>query len=295
MLNQSLDSFDRNLASASAGQALDGFSLYYAPVIDSTMNLQAWCQERGIPVEPGLCLVAGRQTHGVGQHGSWVSSSQDVKLSIVLPEVATAAQHAIINCVAAFAVQRTLTELARDFSIEIGSLPKFGVKLVNDVLVPFQGTFHKISGSLGVGKHDPAMRALLQNRDNFVFPDNCIVMGIGINLQTLERPVVDPRFPPVALEQLIGTLIRREVAVGVLLRNFQNLSSLAASRPGMLLHALQSELATSGGEVLVVSKSGAESTGFVSELSPTAVRYKTSGETREIALEDVQRIIPKPA
>lgn len=111
-------------------------------------------------------------------------------------------------------MQRTLTELSRDFTILLSGAPTFQLKLMNDVLTRVGDRYRKISGSLAVGPHDPEIKALLESRDRFVFPERNIVLGIGINLKQLSRPVIDPRFEPVAFEDLTGTLISREVATG---------------------------------------------------------------------------------
>ncbi len=294
MLSPHVASFDQSRYQSSVGPAHEAYSVHFAPEVDSTMNLNRWFATRGVAVEPGLCLIAGRQTHGVGQHGSWVSNDQDVKLSLVLPEVESSRDLALLNCIAALAVQRTLTELADQYAISLDTPPPFQVKLVNDVLVPWQGAFRKISGSLAVSRHDLPMRSLLETRDGFSFPEDLIILGIGINLQTLERPVTDPRFAPVALEDLIGDLVSREIAVGSLLRHFHGLRTVLRGRPEMLLHALSSELATQDGEVLAVSKGGAEVMGYVRELGLDGVRIAAGASTVTIPLEDIQRVIPAP-
>jgi|GEM_PF-5692395 len=274
------------------GQAISNFDVHYAPVIDSTMNLSRWCESQGIELCDRLCVFAGKQTHGVGQHGRWVSGDNDVKLSLLLPEVKTTAEHALINCVAAFAVQRTLTELARDYAHSL-SVPRFEVKLANDVLVSVDGRYRKISGSLAVGQHDSEMRELLKSRDQFIFPDKFIVLGIGINLEKGLREAKDPRFEPIALEDLTGFLIPREIAIGVLLRNLNSFLMLARSQPDIMLNALKDVLAIGkDNSVIVVTKSGEEFTARVKGLRPEGLNIDVSSTEKLIPLENIQRVIP---
>jgi len=273
------------------GEAISNFDVRYAPVIDSTMNLSRWCESQRIELRDRLCVFAGKQTHGVGQHGKWLSGDNDVKLSILLTEVQTASEHALINCVAAFAVQRTLTELARDYA-HSWSVPRFEVKLANDVLVSVDGRYRKISGSLAVGQHDSEMRELLKSRDQFIFPDKFIVLGIGINLEKGLREAKDPRFEPIALEDLIGCLIPREIAIGVLLRNLNSFLMLASSHPDTLLNALKEVLVRRDDCVIVVTKSGEEFAARVKGLRPDGLNIDVSGNEKLIPLENIQRVIP---
>lgn len=80
------------------GTSLSSLDIHFAPRIDSTMNLIPWCADNNISPNPGFCLIAGNQTHGVGQHGKWESTDRDVKLSVVLSEVNSPLEHALVNC-----------------------------------------------------------------------------------------------------------------------------------------------------------------------------------------------------
>lgn len=295
MLNHAKDHFSVAEILRVGGPCTKSFQIHYAPQIDSTMNLLPWCNRKGIEVVDKLCVIAGVQTHGVGQHGSWISSDGDVKLSIVLDDVNSRQAHAMINCAAALSVQRTLTEVCRDHTTSLAGIPAFRVKLANDVLCRTGESFKKISGSLAIGVQDPEIKNLLETRDRFVFPEGKIVLGIGINLSRRDRPVSDPRFEPVGLEDLTGELVSREVVIGVLLRNLSVMISMIKTSPQMLLSALRDELATSSGAVLVVCKSGEECGGIVGGLTPSGLvlldRVNKSPR-RTIPLEDIQRVVP---
>jgi biotin-(acetyl-CoA carboxylase) ligase len=287
--------FDVGVVNAISGQSRHGFHTYFAPTIDSTMNLLSYCENQLIPLRPGLVLVAGYQTHGVGRTGAWESSAQqrDVTMSIVLRDTDSAENHLLLHIATTLAVARALDHAVGLEAPDSERRPNFRIKLPNDVRVDHGSHFGKICGSLGVGILNPDIKAehhLLGWR----YPDDYLIMGVGINLsnEVLEYSA-KLRFPASSLEYVSGRLFPREVIIGLVLGELDRTLTWAEEDRDRLLNEARHALALGhDGSAILDTRNGFSSKVAVIDLNSTGLTFRCGGETQTIPLEMILRLYP---
>lgn len=288
--------FDLDLLRFVAAPTAHHFEPVFAPVIDSTMNLASYCHQAGIPVRPGLVVIAGTQTHGVGRTGSWESSvqSRDITMSVVLNDTLCPKTHLLLHIASTLAVANALDRAAQLEPSSDEEQPRFRIKLPNDVRVDRGNHFGKICGSLGVGALNPDIKAEHAAR-GWRYPDDAMVMGIGINLSNdvLAHPS-RLRFPASTLERVTGRLFPREVIIGMVLHDLDRTLTLLDRDRSALVREAWSKLATGpAGTAILDTRTGFSGRVTVVELSSEGVTYLHRGERRIAPLGDVVRLYPE--
>ncbi len=290
--------FDIDLVRAVMGTTTHQYEPIFAPVIDSTMNLASYCEREGIPVRPGLVVVAGTQTHGVGRTGAWESSaeSKDITMSIVLRDTLCPKTHLLLHIASTLAVANALERAADLEPAPEGQRALFRIKLPNDVRVDCGDHFGKICGSLGVGALTPDIKADHHQR-GWRYPDDAMVMGIGINLSN--DVLANPgrlRFPASSLEQVTGRLFSREVVIGMVLHELDRTMTLLNRDRGALVREASLKLAVGeGGAAILDTRSGFSGPVYVHQLSADGITFFHRGERRMAPLDDVLRLYPEEA
>lgn len=288
--------FDLGLLRAVIGPTTHPYEPVFAPVIDSTMNLVSYCEREGIPVRPGLVVIAGRQTHGVGRTGAWESSAQskDVTMSIVLRDTLCPKTHLLLHIASTLAVANALDRVAYLEPAPEGQQPQFRIKLPNDVRVDRGAHFGKICGSLGVGALNPDIKAEHHER-GWRYPDHAMVMGIGINLS--DDVLANPsrlRFPASSLERVTGRLFSREVIIGMVLHELdRTMTLLERDRSAFVREAWLKLAVGPGSSAILDTRSGFSGPVHVHQLSPDGITFFHRGERRTAPLDDVLRLYPE--
>lgn len=287
--------FDHALLRSVLGHSESRFNVVYTPTIDSTMNLCPFFEARSEPIVPGLVLAAGRQTHGVGRHGTWISSaeSKDLTFSVVLPDTTCPRTHLLTHIAATLAVAWALEDLARLNPREDGRRPVFRVKLPNDVRVDDGAHYGKICGTLGVG----ALNADIKREHaafGWRYPHDTLVMGVGINISNdvLSR-AADLRYPVSSLERVTGRLYPREVVLGAVLRELDRMLDYLTHDQGALCRAANNYLALGEDRSAILdTHSGFSGPVKVREFTPRTLTYLSDDSYGETPLSDVRRLFP---
>lgn len=288
--------FDLDLLRAIMGPTTHRYEPVFAPVIDSTMNLVAFCEHEGIAVRPGLVVIAGTQTHGVGRTGAWESSTQskDVTMSVVLRDTFCPKTHLLLHIASTLAVANALDRAAYLEPAPEGQQPRFRIKLPNDVRVDHGEHFGKICGSLGVGALNPDIKAEHKER-GWRYPDDALVMGIGINLS--DDVLANPgrlRFPASSLERVTGRLFSREVIIGMVLHELDRTMTLLERDRNALVREAWLQLAIGPeGRAILDTRSGFSGPVHLHGLSSDGLTFFHRGERRTAPLDDVLRLYPE--
>jgi biotin-(acetyl-CoA carboxylase) ligase len=215
-------------------------------------------------------------------------------MSVVLPDTSSPKKHLLIHIAATLAVANALDEAVRLETNQGEPHPIFRIKLPNDVRVDVGSHFGKICGSLGVGalnediKREHALRG-------WRYPDDYLVMGIGINLsnEVLSRPE-GLRFPASSLEFVTGRVFRRELILGLVLRNLDEMLRLTEGNPALLLQKAQAKLALgAGGAAILDTRGGFSDSVVVLELGEDGLRFLHRGELKTVPVEDILRLYPE--
>ena len=287
--------FDVAIVNAVAGYTRHGFHPCFVPTIDSTMNLLPYCEKNLIPVRPGLVLIAGRQTHGVGRAGAWESSAQerDVTMSIVLQDPRSPEEHLLLHIATTLAVARALDHVAHLEAPAAGERPTFRIKLPNDVRVDLGKHFGKICGSLGVGSLNRDIKDEHQVL-GWRYPDDCLVMGIGINLSNEVLQYSSKlRFPASSLEYVTARLFPREVIIGFVLSELDRTLTWAAEDRVRLVREAQHVLALGARNTAILdTRDGFSGKVEVLNFDLTGLTFRCLGETHTVPLELILRLYP---
>jgi biotin-(acetyl-CoA carboxylase) ligase len=211
-----------------SARASNRFRVIFQTEVDSTMN----CPEV-LPqyAEPYTVYLAGRQTKGAGQRGSWVTGENDIAMTIVFPQ---GYRRGAVDIAPGLAVVRALKKLAP-------AIPDLALKWPNDVYTREGG--RKLCGILRVLPEDTERIKDLCDRGYRISGKHFLV-GMGINVSSDITRQVGLRGMPTSLENLSGRRFAREEVLAYILNELDEIFEEILSDEARFLSAAQTAIWT---------------------------------------------------
>jgi biotin-(acetyl-CoA carboxylase) ligase len=260
-----------------------GFEPVFLQEVDSTMNVPADFESAGRQVVPGLVVIAGAQTHGRGARGDWVSNTDDVMLTVVLPKSVPRPQF-LGPCI-------SLAVLAALNAAEVTA--PLRVKWRNDVYAVTTSGPRKISGILVVSPYDLDCVRDLRARGCRISEDFTLV-GVGVNMAPVTATGL--RGNPISVAEISTGSIRREDLIARILLNFGILYQSVMRRAvlGPFFRAVSDHLWLGEDRRCEFEVLGGQGPVFgrFEGLTEDGIRFENGGERITLPCSSVRRIYP---
>lgn len=285
------DSFDRAGLVAAVG---DTFSIEYAPVIDSTMQIAKYFSDRNRVLESRSVLIAGVQTQGKGYTAQsvWSSAGKDVKMTIALSDSDAAysqERQVLYGTACGLAVLNAVKSLAGLAIAEHSPGTELRLKWLNDVYAvnTAAGSAKKLCGIMCVGKTDDNYGTA-----SFIVNDK-FLSGIGLNLA--ESAAVDS-VGGTSVQGVSGVLFSREIVIAAVLQELDRQLVLLEGDPVAFAASIAPALWLSDtGKVKMTILEGKQATsceGVILGVDRNGFQVEAEGRRFHVPFHKMRRFIP---